>query len=64
VMLLAYDIDNAKAYFTTIGQFRSAGADILNTDPMPGKTYHIYCAFTAADRSRQSDSVYLGAITM
>jgi len=64
VMMLAYDIEHAKAYFTTIGQFRSAGADILHTDPTPGKTWHLYCAFTAADRSRQSNSVYLGAITM
>ena len=63
-MLLAYDIDNGKAYFTTIGQFRSVGSDILHTDPTAGKTYHIYFAFNAADRSRQSDSVYLGALTM
>ena len=63
-MLLAYDVEHAKAYYTTIGQFRSAGTDILNTDPTPGKTWHIYFAFSAADRSRQSDSVYLGTIMM
>ena len=64
VMMLAYDIENGKAYSNTIGQFRSVGVDVLNTDPTPGRTYHIYCAFTAADRSRQSHSVYLGTITM
>jgi hypothetical protein len=64
VMMLAYDIENATAYFTTIGQFRKDGGDVLRTDPTPGRTYHIYCAFSAADRSRQSHSVYLGAITM
>ena len=64
VMMLAYDIDNGKAYFNTVGQFRNMGADVLNTDPTPGKSYHIYCAFSATDRSRQSDSVYLGVITM
>ncbi len=64
VMLLAYDIENGKAYFTTTGQFRSVGAETLNIDPTPGKTWHFYVAFTAADRSRQSDSVYLGEVTV
>jgi len=64
VMMLAYDVEHAKAYFTTVGQFRKDGGDVLYTDPTPGRAYHIYCAFTAADRSRQSQSVYLGAITM
>ena len=63
-MMLAYDINNGKAWFTTMGQFRNAGTDILHTDPSPGKTYHIYFAFNAGDRSRQSDSVYLGEIVM
>ena len=64
VMILAYDTGHGRAFYNTFGQFRSAGADMLRTDPAPGNTYHIYLAFTAADRSRQSDSVYLGAITM
>lgn len=64
VMMLAYDIDNGKAYFNTLGQFRKAGMDILNTDPTPGRTYHVYCAFVAADREAQSESVYLGEITI
>jgi hypothetical protein len=64
VMMLAYNVEEAIAYYTTIGQFRRDGADVLHLDPMPGRTYHIYCAFTAADRSRQSNSVYLGAMTM
>jgi len=64
VMMLAYDIEHSKAYFTTVGQFRDVGADVLNTNPTPGRTYHLYCAFSAADRSRQSNSVYMGAITM
>jgi hypothetical protein len=25
-----------------------------------GRNFHVYAAFNAADRSRQSDSVYLG----
>jgi hypothetical protein len=63
-MMLAYDIEHANAYYNTTGQFRSAGADILRIDPTAGKTYHIYLAFTSADRSMQSESVYLGAITV
>ena len=64
VMMLAYDVDHGRAYFNTLGQFRSVGADTLYTDPAPGRQYHVYCAFTAADRKRQSDSVYLGLVTM
>ncbi|HEY4150974.1 MAG TPA: DUF6266 family protein, partial [Chitinophagaceae bacterium] len=64
VMMLAYDVEHAKAHFTTLGQFRKDGGDVLHTDPTPGKTWHIYCAFIAADRSRQSESTYLGTITM
>ena len=62
VMLLAYNIEDARVYATTTGQFRRTGADTL-TISQPG-TYHLYLAFTAADRSRQSHSVYLGAIDM
>jgi len=64
VMMLAYDIEHVAAYYHTTGQFRSTGSDTLNIDPTAGKTYHIYLAFTSADRSVQSESVYLGAITV
>jgi hypothetical protein len=63
VMLLAYNIDNGAAYFNTTGQFRSTGADVLNVPKTKGKTWHLYLAFTAADRTSQSHSVYLGAIS-
>ena len=62
VMMLAYDIEHEKAWFNTTGQFRKAGADILNIPIIQERTYQLYLAFTAADRSSQSDSVYLGAI--
>ena len=64
VMLLAYDTEHAEAYYNTVGQFRFAGADILEVNTVPGTTYHVYFAFVADDRSRQSDSVYLGTIAM
>lgn len=62
VMLLAYDINQQAAYYTTTGQFRSTGMDVLKIPKTKGRTYHLYLAFTAADRSRQSHSVYLGAV--
>jgi len=63
VMMLAYNIENGDAWYNITGQFRSTGADTLNIDPTAGKTHHLYLAFTSADRSMQSESVYLGAIT-
>ena len=64
VMILAYDIENGKARFNITGQFRYLGVDTLYIPPaIPERTYHIYAAFVAADRSRQSTSVYLGTIS-
>jgi Family of unknown function (DUF6266) len=63
VMLLAYDIEKGRAIFNTTGQFRSVGKDTLHIPSVsPEKIYHIYVAFVAADRSRQSESVYMGTI--
>jgi hypothetical protein len=66
VMMLAYQIvpispKEPRWYsYNTTGQLRSAGTDTL---PLYGPgTYHIWCAFVAHDRSRQSDSVYLGTV--
>ncbi len=59
-MLLAYDVDNKIAYYNLTGQFRNIGSDVLMIDTTPGRTYQLYLAFTAADRSRQSNSIYLG----
>jgi hypothetical protein len=61
VMLLAYDLNDPSATcFITTGQFRKTGHDVLPV--LPCKTHQVYIAFTAADRSRQSHSVYLGEI--
>jgi len=65
VMMLAYNIEDKKAYYTTTGQFRSTGADTLQiTDTTQKRTYHLYMAFNGYDRMRRSDSVYLGAMTV
>jgi Family of unknown function (DUF6266) len=60
IMMLAYDVEMPFARFNTTGQFRSTGEDILSIDPSHGKNFQVYAAFNAADRSRQSDSIYLG----
>lgn len=62
VMLLAYDIEHGMAFGNVTGAFRGAGADVLAMPDTPGRIYHLYLAFTAADRSRQSHSVYLGVV--
>ena len=60
IMMLAYDIEKANVIFNTTGQLRSTGFDILDMQQSRDRIYHVYAAFNAADRSRQSDSVYLG----
>lgn len=63
VMILAYDIENGVATSNVTGQFRYVGSDTIRLSPgRPERTYHIYAAFVAADRSCQSPSVYLGTV--
>ena len=64
IMMLVYDVENGEANYNTTGQFKYNGSDTLYVPPaIPERTYHIYAAFVAADRSRQSASVYLGTIS-
>jgi len=62
-MFLAYDIEDKCAYHSIVGKFRYIGKDSLIISKKKGKTYHLYIAFNAHDRSNQSDSIYLGTIT-
>jgi hypothetical protein len=64
VMLLAYDTAGHNPFFITNGQFRNTGTDTLPIYGKTGVAYHLYAAFLAVDRSRQSDSMYLGEIIM
>ncbi|WP_276346754.1 DUF6266 family protein [Daejeonella sp. JGW-45] len=70
IMILAYNCKDYKlkpgdVSILITGQFRGAGEDILSIDVQkPGTVLHIYIAFVAADRSRQSDSLYLGELTI
>jgi hypothetical protein len=63
-MLLAYGAagDDSSVVSDIPGQFRETGAGSLRLPEGKKMTYHIYLAFLAYDRSRQSDSVYLGAV--
>lgn len=64
-MLLAYDDTTGKAEMKITGQFRYVGADLLNlSDFKSGQQCHVYIAFVAADRSEQSNSQYLGVISI
>lgn len=62
VMLLAYDVINGVTDFELPAVPRKKGAAVLELTPYKPGTYHLYAAFVAFDRSRQSDSIYLGAV--
>lgn len=66
VMMLAYCIEEAKVVYLFPGQFRCVGQDILPIyqDMAAGSVLHIYIAFIASDRNRQSTSLYLGTETI
>jgi hypothetical protein len=65
VMLLAYCPEQNLFSANNFGAFRSSGADSLTIGQNPDETtYHVYIAFVACDRSRQSNSVYLGTVTV
>ncbi len=63
IMLLAYHPESRTALYELHGAFRNMGGQIMDTyKDFVGKTIHVYAAFISADRTRQSDSKYLGAI--
>jgi len=57
-MILIYDTKNPP-YGLIYGSDRSSDEVFIPVDPSPDP-FHVYLAFIAADRSRQSDSLYLG----
>lgn len=61
-LILAYDVAQKKAFFHTNGFFRKEGSVRLSL-PAPGE-YHCYLGFVAQDRSRQSNSQYLGTVVI
>ena len=63
-MLVAYDFETGQKAMQLTGQFRLSGADKLELPQIKKQNYHVYIAFIAHDRSRQSMSLYLGKISM
>jgi hypothetical protein len=61
-MLLAYDPDHRRVEFNTTGEFRKTGKAMIKI--FQRGNYHVYIAFRAHDRSRQSNSQYLGVVTI
>ncbi len=60
LMVLVYDVQNMQPYGDVYGNHRSSRQQLVPVISPAGKTFHVYIAFIAADRSRQSDSVYMG----
>ena len=64
ILMLAYNVEKKAVEYDLVGHTRKTGSDILELpDDEPG-TYHLYAAFISYDRTRQSDSVYLGSVVI
>ena len=64
ILTLAYNVDQKNAEYNLVGHTRKTGSDLLDlSDEKPGQ-YHLYAAFISYDRTRQSDSIYLGSVVI
>jgi hypothetical protein len=63
VMLLVYDEVNRTTEYCLTGNFRGTGTERIVFEKGHQDTAHVYLAFVSADRSSQSNSVYLGEFT-
>lgn len=62
-MLMAYCISEGEAVYQTTGAFRKSGEDQLQLPShFKGKNILVYLSFVAADREKQSMSIFLGEI--
>lgn len=64
LMPLAYcpDPDYTRVRYRTASALRKSGTDSLIVGTKKGLVFYVYAAFTAADRSQNSTSIYLGAV--
>lgn len=63
VMVLAYAPTDKEAFGVIHGAFRATGTQLINIETdVRQHEYHVWVAFMAADRERQSHSLYLGPI--
>jgi hypothetical protein len=61
IMVLVYQPESRTAIQEIHGAFRETGSQVLDIlNAFAGQVIYVYAAFIAADRSRQSNSVYLG----
>ena len=64
IMLLAYNPEKSQAIYELNGAIRYKGnASLSLSEAQPG-SFHIYAAFVAEDGSRQSESKYLGVVSI
>ncbi|WP_411275282.1 DUF6266 family protein [Daejeonella sp.] len=59
-MILFHNTEAADPFGSVYGNYRQSGEETVVVKNPHGTTLHGYLAFVAADRSRQSDSMYLG----
>lgn len=64
IMMLAYNVEKDRVVDNLYGRVRGHGSDILDIDTSKTGTFHIYAAFVAHDRSRQSESMYMGTVEL
>lgn len=64
-MLVAYDIENQKVSYKAAASPKNSGITTLKlAKEDQGKTFHLYLAFIANDRSAKSNSSYLGSMVI
>ena len=61
-VLVAYSLEQPEPIFNLTGAFRCSGVDRLTFKLEDSATYHVYIWFVSADRSRRSESMYLGSL--
>ena len=64
-MLVAYEIETQKVSYKAAASPRNSGIATLKlAKEDQGKTFHLYLAFIANDRSAKSNSSYLGSVVI
>ncbi|WP_256002754.1 DUF6266 family protein [Pedobacter deserti] len=64
-MILLYNIENRHAYIDTAAAWRAKGTFDFELSPTDvGRVFHVYLAFVTIDQTHQSNSQYLGAVTL
>lgn len=62
VLMVAYNVEAEKAVFSIGPAFRRDATASLDVGNLPSGTAHIYFGLLSFDRTRASDSVYLGTV--